>query len=316
VTTIGGPEVLEWGPLELAEPGPGQIAVNVTAAGVNFIDVYHRTGLYPLPLPFTPGFEGAGVVEAVGVDVSLEIGARVAWSTAPGSYAERVVMAADVVVEVPDSVGLDTAAAVMLQGLTAHYLSHDTYSLAEGDSCLIHAGAGGVGNLLIQMAKARGATVFATVGSSEKAEVAREAGADHVIDYSTADFGDAIEEIAGPRPLAVVYDGVGAATFERGLGLLGRRGTMVTFGNASGPPAPVDPLELARHGSVYVTRPTLRDYTGTRDELLQRTDDLFRWIAAGDLEVRIGSRFPLSEAATAHRALEGRRTTGKVLLEA
>lgn len=310
----GGPDVLEWGPIEVADPGPGQLRVKVAAAGVNFIDIYHRTGFYELDLPFTPGLEGAGVVEAVGPDALLSVGDRVAWAGSPGSYAEMIVLSAEDVVEVPDGVAFDDAAAVMLQGMTAHYLCHDTYPLAEGESCLVHAGAGGVGNLLIQMAKARGATVFATVGSPEKAAVANAAGADYVIRYE--DFDDAISEIAGPRPLAVIYDGVGAATFERGLSLLKTRGTMVTFGNASGPPPPIDLLELGRNGSLFVTRPTLRDYVASREQLERRTGDLFRDIASGDLEVRIGARFPMPEAAAAHRALESRGTTGKVLLEA
>lgn len=314
VAMTGGPDVLEWAPIEIAEPGPGQLVVKVAAAGVNFIDVYHRSGFYELDLPFTPGLEGAGIVEAVGAGVSLEVGAPVAWAGSPGSYAERVIVEADGVVEVPGGVALDVAAAVMLQGMTAHYLCHDTYPLAEGESCLIHAGAGGVGNLLIQMAKARGAIVFATVGSPEKATVANAAGADYVIRYE--DFEDAIGEIAGPRPLEVIYDGVGAATFERGLGLLKSRGTMVTFGNASGPPPPLDLLELGRNGSLFVTRPTLRDYVASREQLERRSGDLFRDIAAGDLEVRIGARFSMPEAAAAHRALESRATTGKVLLEA
>jgi len=313
----GGPEVLEWAAVEVAAPGPGEVTVKVAAAGVNFIDVYHRDGLYPLKLPFTPGVEGAGVVTAIGPEVTaVEVGARVAWSGALGSYAEDRCIAAGDLVEVPEAVSLDLAAAVMLQGMTAHYLSHDTYPLAEGDTCLVHAGAGGVGHLLIQMAKARGATVFATVGSQEKAAVATAAGADHVINYAESDFKDAVEEIAGPKPLSVVYDGVGADTFERGLELLGRRGVMVTFGNASGPPPPTDALHLMRLGSLYVTRPTLFDYNATRSQLEQRSDDLFGWIASGELEVRIGSSFPMAEAADAHRALQGRATTGKVLLDA
>ena len=317
VETTGGPEVLQWRDTEVPDPGTGQVQVEVVAAGINFIDIYQRNGLYPLTLPFTPGVEGAGIVEVVGDDVgTLEVGSRVAWSGSLGSYTQHRVLDAADVVEVPENVPLDLAAAVMLQGMTAHYLCHDTYPLQPGDICLIHAGAGGVGNLLIQMAKMRGARVFATVGTAEKAEVALAAGADHVINYADTDFKQAIEEIAGPKQLAVVYDGVGKDTFERGMELLGRRGVMVTFGNSSGPPPPIEALQLMRLGSLYVTRPTLFDYNATRDQLEQRSTALFRMIADGTLEVRIGARFPLSAAADAHRALQGRSTTGKVLLEA
>lgn len=317
VESNGGPEVLQWSPAELTAPGPGQVQVRVAAAGINFIDIYQRSGLYPLDLPFTPGVEGSGVVEAVGSEVAdLGVGARVAWSGSLGSYAENRLIAAKDLVALPDEVPLDLAAAVMLQGMTAHYLCYDTYRLEAGDACLIHAGAGGVGNLLIQITKMLGATVFATVGSSAKVKVAEAAGADHVINYAEADFKEAIEEIAGPKPLAVVYDGVGRDTFEQGLQLLRRRGTMVTFGNSSGPPPPIDALQLMRLGSLFVTRPTLGDYTATRQQLEQRAGELFGWIASGELDVRIGARFPLAQAADAHRALEGRATTGKVLLEA
>jgi NADPH2:quinone reductase len=316
VESTGGPEVLQWRQTEVPAPGAGQVLVAVAAAGINFIDTYQRGGLYPMALPFIPGVEGAGVVEALGSDVQeVEVGARVAWSGSVGSYAEHRVIAATDLVAVPDEVELDLAAAVMLQGMTAHYLCHDTYRLEEGDACLIHAGAGGVGLLLIQMAKARGATVYATVGSATKSQVAAAAGADHVINYSEVDFKEAIEDIAGPKPLAVVYDGVGRDTFEQGLELLRRRGTMVTFGNSSGPPPPIDALQLMRLGSLFVTRPTLGDYTATRELLEQRSNDLFRWIASGELDVRIGARFPLAAAADAHRAIEGRATTGKVLLD-
>jgi len=316
VETTGGPEVLQWRDTEVPDPGSGQVQVEVVAAGINFIDIYQRNGLYPLALPFTPGVEGAGIVEVVGDDVgTLEVGSRVAWSGSLGSYTQHRVLDAADVVEVPENVPLDLAAAVMLQGMTAHYLCHDTYPLQPGDICLIHAGAGGVGNLLIQMAKMRGARVFATVGTAEKAEVALAAGADHVINYADTDFKQAIEEIAGTKQLAVVYDGVGKDTFERGLELLRRRGVMVTFGNSSGPPPPIEALQLMRLGSLYVTRPTLFDYNATRDQLEQRSTALFRMIADGTLEVRIGARFPLSAAEDAHRALAGRSTTGKVLLE-
>ena len=315
IQATGGPDVLEWTEVDAPTPGAGDLLVAVAAAGVNFIDTYHRTGLYPMDLPFTPGLEGAGTVTAVGADVSgFHVGDRVAWTGAIGSYAEQQVVSADQAVAIPAAVPLDTAAAMMLQGLTAHYLATDTYPLQEGDRCLIHAGAGGVGRLLIQLAKQAGAEVFATVGSADKAALATEAGADHVINYRQDDFKEAVEAIAGPRPLDVVYDGVGAATFQGGLDLLRLRGMMVTFGNASGPVPPISPLTLAP-ASLYLTRPKLFDYIADRKSLLRRCTDLFDWIALGELNVLIGARFPLAAAGDAHRALEGRQTTGKVILE-
>ncbi len=317
VTHHGGPEVMEW--IEVDDPvtGPTDLVVDLAAAGLNFIDVYQRSGLYPMTLPFTPGSEGAGVVRSVGSDVTgFQVGDTVAWTSVLGSYAEQVVVPAAAAVAVPAGIGPDIAAAVMLQGITAHYLALDTFPLNPGDRCLIHAGAGGVGLLLIQIAKQRGAEVFSTVGTAAKAELATQAGADHVIVYDGADFGAEVEAIAGPRPLDVVYDGVGAAVFTRSMGLLRRRGMMVTFGNASGPVEPIAPLDLSRGGSLYLTRPTIADYLATRDELERRAGDLFSWIADGSLTVRIGARLPLAEAADAHRRLEGRTTTGKTLLEA
>ncbi len=311
----GGPEVLSYDQLDDESPGPGQVRVDIAAAGVNFIDTYQRSGLYPMPLPARLGLEGAGVISAVGEGVEgLAVGRRVAWAMGQGSYATSACLPAAVVVPVPDTVELDVAAAVMLQGLTAHYLVTDTWPLAAGERCLIHAGAGGVGLLAIQMAKMIGAEVFTTVSTSDKAQLARAAGADHVVNYAEVDFVEAIEDIAGPRPLDVVYDGVGRSTFEGGLRLLRPRGLMATFGNASGPVDPVSPLTLSTHGSLFLTRPSLGNYTRTRDELLGRTDDLFAWISAGRLDVRIGERLALAEAAEAHRRLEGRLTTGKVLL--
>ncbi len=315
ITAKGGPEVLTPADVTDPVPGPQDLLVEVRAAGVNFIDTYHRTGLYAMELPFTPGVEGAGTVTAMGEDVhDFRVGDHVAWTGAIGSYAQRHVVAADKAVPVPHGVPLEDAAAAMLQGLTAHYLVHDTYPLQEGNRCLVHAGAGGVGRLLIQMAKRLGAEVFATVGTAAKAEVAAEAGADHIVNYSEGDWGDAMEELAGTRPFDVVYDGVGAATFDKGLDLLKRRGMMVTFGNASGPVPEVSPLRLLSGGSLYLTRPTLFDYIADRDSLLHRTNDVFDWIALGELDVLIGARYPLDEAAAAHRALEGRETMGKVLL--
>jgi NADPH2:quinone reductase len=317
VTQLGGPEVLEWVEMDDPEPGPTDLVVELGAAGLNFIDTYQRSGLYPMTLPFTPGSEGAGTVRAVGAEVDgLSVGDAVAWPQVLGSYAELVRVPAASAVPVPDGVGLDVAAAVMLQGMTAHYLVFDTFPLQSGQRCLVHAGAGGTGLLLIQLAKRCGAEVFATVGSAEKGELASKAGADHIIVYTETDFGDAVEAIAGPRPLDVVYDGVGKAVFARSLTLLRRRGMMVTFGNASGAVEPLAPLELSRGGSLFLTRPTLVDHIATRDDLERRAADLFSWIGEGSLQVRIGARFPLADAAEAHRALEGRATTGKTLLEA
>ncbi len=313
VTETGGPDVLVWTEVPDPTPGEGQVVVEVGAAGLNYIDTYHRTGLYEVPLPFTPGMEGAGTVVAVGDGVdSVSVGDTVAWTSNLGSYAELVAMPADTVVPVPANVGMETAAAVMLQGMTAHYLVTDTHRLAAGQKCLIHAGAGGVGLLLIQMAKLKGATVFTTVGSGEKADLALRAGADHVILYRDVDFGDEVERIAGERALDVVYDGVGQSTFRRGLDLLKPRGMMAIFGNASGPPEPISPLELAP--SLFLTRPSLFHYIADRSELMARADDLFSWIGDGKLKVRIGTRTPLEDAATAHEMLEGRQTSGKVVL--
>jgi len=315
VTEAGGPDVLALVEVDEGEPGPGQVLVDVAAAGVNYIDTYHRGGLYDMPMPFTPGLEGAGTVTATGDGVTRwQVGDRVAWPRSIGSYAERVVLGAEEIVAVPDGVSLETAAAGMLQGMTAHFLTHDTFPLSSDNRCLVHAGAGGVGLLAIQMAKVQGAEVFTTVGSQDKAELARDAGADHVIRYRDVDFVAAIEGIAGPRPLDVVYDGVGAATFDGGLRLLRRRGMMVTFGNASGPVEPISPLVLSRNGSLYMTRPTLFDHIATREELEHRAEVLFGLISHDRLTVRVGHRFPLADAEAAHRALEGRETTGKILL--
>ena len=318
VEQVGGPEVIEG--VEVPDPAPsaGELLVRVGAAGVNFIDTYQRSGLYPVPLPHHLGLEGAGTVVEVGEGVTgFAPGDRVAWADAPGSYAELAVVPAERAVPVPDGVGVDEAAAVMLQGMTAHYLTHDTFPLAPGHRCLVHAGAGGVGLLLVQLARMRGAEVFATAGTEEKRELARSTGAHHVVPYldsSGSDFGDAVEAIAGPHALDVVYDGVGQQTFTRGLSLLRPRGTMVTFGNASGPVEAVSPLALSQGGSLYLTRPTLWHYVTDRPDLLRRAGDVLGWVRDGRLDVRIGGRLPLAEAASAHRLLEGRRTTGKVLL--
>lgn len=314
IERTGGPEVLTLREVPDPRPGPGEVLVRVTAAGINFIDTYHRTGLYPLDLPFVPGLEGAGEVVAVGEGVSeLAVGDRVAWQDVRGSYAPLLAVPAGRAVPIPDGVSDEQAAAVLLQGVTAHYLVFDTFPLQAGQRCLIHAAAGGVGRLLVQMAKRIGAEVFATAGGAEKCQLAASAGADHVIDYRERDFAAAVEEIAGPRPLHVVYDGVGKATFEGGLSLLRPRGMMVTFGNASGPPDPVSPLQLMREGSLYLTRPTLFHYASTTAELRARAAHVFQMVSEG-LEVLVGLRLPLREAAAAHRALEGRETVGKVLL--
>jgi NADPH2:quinone reductase len=315
IDAAGGPEVMRRRELPDPELGAGQILVDLAAAGLNYIDTYQRSGLYDVPMPFVLGLEGAGVVAATGDGVTQwSVGDRVAWPGSPGSYATRVCLPADRVVAVPESVDLETAAAIPLQGMTAHYLVTDTFALGAGNRCLVHAGAGGVGLLLIQMAKLLGAEVFTTVGTAEKAELARAAGADHTILYRDVDFADAITEIAGPRPIDVVYDGVGKTVFDQSLTVLRKRGMMVTFGNASGPVDPISPLALSANGSIFLTRPTLFDYIAERSELERRADDLYRWIGAGELDVRIGHRFALADAADAHRAIEARQTTGKVLL--
>jgi NADPH2:quinone reductase len=315
INEAGGPDALTLAEVPAPSAGPGQIVVDVAAAGLNFIDTYQRGGLYPMQFPFTPGMEGAGTIASVG-DGGGEwsVGDRVAWTSTIGSYAEQVVASAERLVAVPDGVELEQAAAAILQGLTAHYLALDTFPLVTGSTCLVHAGAGGVGLLLTQIAKQAGATVFTTVGTDEKAALSRAAGADHVINYVTEDFVEASQRIGGERPFDVIYDGVGRTTFAKGLGLLRPRGLLVAFGNASGPPEPIDVLDLMRNGSIYVTRPTLFDYVATPTELRARAGDVFSWVRSGALDVRIGARFDLADAGDAHRALEGRTTTGKVLI--
>jgi NADPH2:quinone reductase len=315
VSRPGGPEMLQLEEVPEPDPGPGELVVRVAAAGLNFIDTYHRTGLYPMDFPMTPGLEGAGTVVSVGPEVrGFSVGDRVAWASALGTYAELVVVPVESAISVPEGVSTQTAAAVPLQGLTAHYLATATFPLSENDVCLVHAGAGGVGLLLTQIAVHRGARVITTVGTDAKAELSRGAGASDVIVYTEVDFRNAVEDLLGPHALDVVYDGVGQATFERSMDLLKPRGMMVTFGNASGPVPEIAPLTLAEKGSLFLTRPTMRHYLRTRDELLMRANDLFSWIQEGVLDVRIGDRYPLAEAAAAHEALEARETTGKVLL--
>lgn len=313
----GGPEVLTLQDVPLPEPGPGQARVRIHRIGVNYIDIYHRTGLYPLDLPFTPGSEAAGVVDAVGEGVTeVKVGDRVAYAMHRGSYAEYAIVPAWILAPIPDEISFETAAAVMLQGLTAHYLTHSTFPIQPGHKVLVHAAAGGVGLLLVQMAKARGATVFGTVSTQAKAELAKAAGADEVILYTQEDFAEAIQTITGGEGLDCVYDSVGKDTFEKSLKCLRPRGYLVLFGQSSGPVPPVDLQILNSHGSLYVTRPSLAHYILDREELLQRTNDLFAWIKEKKLDVRIDSTFPLAQAAEAHKRLESRASSGKILLEA
>lgn len=316
VHAYGGTDAMAVEEIAVPRPGPGDALVRVAVSGVNFIDVYKRSGLYKPPLPTTLGEEGAGTVAAVGDGVTdVREGDRVAWAGHAGSYAEYAVVPASKLVALPAAVPFSLGAAVMLQGMTAHYLVSTTWPLQAGQRCLVHAAAGGVGLLLVQLAKKRGAHVIGTAGSDEKAALARAAGADEVIVYTRDDFATEVRRLTGGRGVHVVYDSVGKTTFLAGLELLVPRGMMVLFGQSSGPVAPLDPQLLSARGSLFLTRPTLGHYTATRDELLWRAGDLFRWIAAGELDVRVGEQLPLAQAAEAHAALEGRRTTGKVLLD-
>ncbi|MDA0564272.1 quinone oxidoreductase [Streptomonospora sp. S1-112] len=312
----GGPEVLRLTEAPDPEPGPGEVLVGIQARGVNFIDVYQRSGAYSMPTPFVPGVEAAGTVAALGEGVTgLRVGARVAWALVPGAYAERAVVPADRLVPVPDRVSAEQAAAVLLQGLTAHYLTHSTYPVQPGDTVLVHAAAGGTGLLLVQLAKARHGRVIATVSTDAKADLARAAGADEVIRYDRTEVAPAVRELTGGAGVAAVYDGVGAATFDASLAALRPRGVLALFGQASGAVPPVDPQRLNSAGSVYLTRPTLAHYVAEREELLERASDVLGLVAAGALDVRVGGRYPLAEAARAHEDLAGRRTTGKLLLD-
>jgi NADPH:quinone reductase len=314
VTRAGGPEVLEARDEADPQPGAGQVLVELEAAGVNFRDVYEREGVggYTNQPPFVAGAEGAGRIAAVGDGVTdLSVGDRVAWSNAPGSYAERVVVDADRTVPVPDGVSTELAAAALLQGMTAHYLAVDTYPVKSGDPVIVHAAAGGVGLLLTQIVRLRGGRVIATTSSQEKAELAKGAGADHVIGYDG--FAEKARELCGGG-VAAVYDGIGQATFDESLSALRPRGYMVLYGAASGPVAPVDPQRLNAAGSLFLTRPSLPHYTATRHELLHRAREVFGWIADGRLDVRIGGRYPLDQARQAQEDLAARKTTGKLLL--
>jgi NADPH:quinone reductase len=315
VSATGGPEALQIEEVPAPEPGPGQIRVKVEAAGVNFVEIYQRKGQYKLPLPFTPGGEAAGMVDAVGPNVAdIRVGGRVASVDARGSYAQYALVQADHAVPLPDGVSAEIAAAVMTQGITAHFLAHSVFRLEAGQTALVHAAAGGVGQLLVQIAKKRGASVIGTVGSAEKARIARDLGADEVILYNETDFVVETKRLTNGVGVDVVYDSVGRTTFEKGLNVLKPRGLMALFGQSSGPVAPLDPQILNAKGSLYLTRPTYRDYLATREELLWRAQDIFGWIAAGELRVRIDKTFPLAEAAAAHQYLEDRKTRGKVLL--
>jgi len=310
----GGPEVLELKDLPTPQPGPGEALVRVEAAGLNYIDVYHRTGLYALPLPLPIGLEGAGTILQVGNAVDgLKAGDRVAWASVPGSYATHVVAPIERLVPVPDNVATDVAAALLLQGMTAHYLMRTIFPLRAGHGALVHAAAGGVGLLLTQMAKRAGAQVIATVSTETKAKLAKDAGADHVINYQAGDFAAETKRLTGGRGVDVVYDSVGKTTFDGSLDVLAPRGYLVLYGQSSGVVPSLDPARLAK-GSYSLTRPSLPHYTATRAELLSRAGDLFQMVGAGQLRVRIGRTFPLAQAADAHRALDGRETTGKVLL--
>lgn len=316
----GGPDVLIPSTVPDPHPGPGQVVVRVAAAGVNFIDTYRRSGIYPITFPAIPGTEGAGTVEEVGPGVtSVNAGDRVAWVDGPGSYAEYAVVPADRLIQVPDEVTLETAAAVALQGLTAHYLATSTYPIDAGDTVLVHAGAGGVGLLLTQIARLRGGQVISTVSTEQKAELSRKAGATHILNYTdmddlSAEIPAVVRALTSGHGVRAAYDGVGKSTFEASLASLGRRGTLVLFGGSSGQVPPFDLQRLNAAGSLYVTRPTLSDYVATTEALRERASDLFAWIATDELHVHIGATFPLADAGAAHTALENRTTTGKVLL--
>jgi NADPH:quinone reductase len=315
VHAIGGPEVLRYEDVPKPSPGPGQALVRIEAVGLNFIEVYQRTGLYKQSLPFIPGSEASGVVVEIGPRVTgVTGGQRVASTNFAGAYAEYAVAPADRLVVLPDGVSIRLGAAVMLQGMTAHYLTHSTYPLSHKDSCLVHAAAGGVGLLLCQMARRLGARVIGTVSTDEKAALAREAGAHEVILYTKQDFETETKRLTGGVGVNVVYDSVGRTTFAKGLNCLSPRGVMVLYGQSSGPVEPFDPQLLNQKGSLYLTRPTVAHYVATRAELMERASEVLGWAADGNLEVRIGREFPLAAAAEAHRELEARRTTGKVLL--
>jgi NADPH2:quinone reductase len=315
ISKLGGPEVLELVELLAPSPSPNEAIVAIKACGVNFIDIYFREGRYPTPLPFTPGQEAAGVVTEIGHDVThVKVGDRVAWTGSNGAYAEFQAVPANRLVKIPDALDFRQAAAAMLQGMTAHYLSHSAYPLKKGDTALIHAAAGGVGLLLVQMAKALGAHVIGTAGSAQKCAVAKAVGADEVIDYTAHDFEAETKRIMEGKGVHVVYDGVGKETFDRDLNILRPRGMLVLYGGASGAVPLFDPMRLSQRGSLFLTRPTLAHYIATHEELEQRAGSVLGSIARGELKLRIEHEYPLAEAGTAHADLAGRRTTGKLLL--
>jgi NADPH2:quinone reductase len=315
IEKTGGPEVMKFAEVEMPKPDKGQALVRIEAAGVNFIDIYQRSGLYKLDLPFSLGQEGAGVVEAVGPDVTeVRVGQRVAWTGVMGACATHALVPAARLVVVPEGVSSKTAAAVMLQGMTAHYLTHDTFPLRPGHDCLIHAAAGGVGLLFCQMARKLGARVIGTVGTAEKAQLARKAGASEVIEYRTVDFEAEVKRLTDGKGVHVVYDSVGKDTFDKSLKSLRLRGMLVLFGASSGPVPPLDVQRLAAGGSLYLTRPTLVSYIVTREELLARAGAVLGMVQKGELEVKIEAEIPLAEAAKAHELLASRKTTGKVVL--
>jgi NADPH:quinone reductase len=315
VSQVGGPEVLKIVDLPVPELKPNEVLVQIKAAGVNFVDVYYREGRYPTSLPFVPGMEAAGTVTRVGSEVTnLKPGDRVAYTGVLGSYAEYAGVPAAVLVRIPETLDFNQAAAAMLQGMTAQYLSHSTYPLKHGETTLIHAAAGGVGRLLVQMAKHLGARVIATAGSEEKVRLAIQAGADECINYSTADFEAETRRLTDGKGVHVVYDGVGKATFDKDLNILRQRGYLVLFGASSGAVPPFDLIKLSHKGSLFITRPTLAHYTSTREELEQRSGEVLEMISKGKLEIRIHATYPLEQAEQAHRDLEGRKTTGKLLL--
>jgi NADPH2:quinone reductase len=315
VENCGGPEALVYRDAEKPAPKSGEALVRLEAIGVNYIDVYHRSGLYPLPRPFIPGAEAAGVVESVGPDMTeVMVGDRVAYAMQPGAYAEYAVVPAWKLVAVPDGLSAQQSAAIMLQGMTAHYLTTSVHPLKAGETALVHAAAGGVGLLLIQLIKRIGARAIGTVSTEAKAALAREAGADEVILYTTQDFESETRRLTEGKGVQVVYDSVGRDTFLKSLSSLAPRGMLALFGQSSGPVPPFDPALLSQKGSLFLTRPSLAQYAATREELLWRAGELFNWINAGELKLRIEKTFPLRDAAEAHRQLEARKTTGKVLL--
>lgn len=314
VHDVGGPEVLHYEDVATPTPQAGEALVRIAAAGVNFMDVYQRLGRYPLAVPFTLGQEASGTVVALASGVSgVAVGDRVAYASVTGAYAEFAAVSADRLVPLPAGVDFEQAAAVMLQGMTAHYLATATYPLRAGDTCLVHAAAGGVGLLLCQIARLRGARVIGTASNAAKAALARAAGAEDVILYTEGDFVPAVRALV-PGGVQVVYDSVGRTTFSRGLDCLAPRGMMVLFGQSSGPVEPMDPQLLNRKGSLFLTRPTLAHYAATRADLMRRAGDVLDWVRTGTLTVHVGARYPLADAAQAHRDLEARRTTGKLLL--